>query len=144
MNSDPVGYRWRDKEVRMDPISLVVAALTAGASAALKDTTESTIKGTFRRLQELARRIVGADPAKQSDFPFATQEPQGDFASLEARLRAAGADYDNELLATARLLLEQLDPPGALVGKYHVRLGSSQGIVIGDHSTVTMRFDENR
>ena len=49
----------------MDPVSLIVAALAAGASAALKDTATEAIKDAYNGLKSLLKRKLGNEPAAQ-------------------------------------------------------------------------------
>ena len=46
----------------MDPISLIVAALAAGASAAVKDTAGQAVKDAYSGLKALVKRKLGVEP----------------------------------------------------------------------------------
>jgi hypothetical protein len=126
----------------MDPISLVIAAVTAGATAAIQDSAGTAVKDAYAGLKALIRRHFGDDRDAEADLEQAEQRPEGDHSALEERLAASGADRDKELLAAARALLEQVDPDGARQGKYDVTISGGKGIVVGDQSTVSMTFDE--
>jgi hypothetical protein len=126
----------------MDPISLIIAAVTQGALSAVGDTAGTAVKDAYGGLKALIRRRFGGDPDAEAELESAERQPEGDHAQLEDRLRAAGADRDGELLAAARSLLERVDPEGARAGKYDVKISGGKGIVVGDESTVTMTFNE--
>jgi hypothetical protein len=124
----------------VDPISLIVAALTAGAAAALKDTAGSAVKDAYAGLKTLLRRRFAGDHDAEAALAHAEREPEGDLAPLKQQLLAAGADRDDALVKAARALLEQADPEGAKAGKYNVTVTGGQGVVIGDAANVTMNF----
>ncbi len=49
----------------MEPISLIIAALVAGATAAAKDTAEKTVKDAYEGLKTLIKRKFEGDPLAQ-------------------------------------------------------------------------------
>jgi hypothetical protein len=122
----------------MDPVSLVVAALVAGATAGTKDTASAAIADAYAGLKALVRRRFGGEPDAESELEQIEQG--GDPAALERRLEAAGVDED--LVKQATGLLERLDPDGSREGKYRVQITGGQGTVVGDNATVTMNFGE--
>jgi RIP homotypic interaction motif len=124
----------------MDPISLVVTALAAGAAAALQDGAKSAIKAGYARLRELAKKRF-KNPAdgefllqKHEAAPDTWQDP------LAAELAEAGAGNDGDLLAAAQELMKLLDTAGSQAGKYVVSVQDSHGIQVGDHNTQTNYF----
>jgi hypothetical protein len=123
----------------MDPISLILAAVVAGASEAARETAGTAVKDAYTGLKEIIRRRFGGDRNAEAELEKAEQNPEADHTLLKDRLEATGADRDEELLVAARALLEQVDPDGR---KYGVKISGGKGIVVGDHSTVTMTFDE--
>ncbi|UZO74750.1 hypothetical protein M8120_18020 [Microcystis aeruginosa str. Chao 1910] len=50
----------------MEPISLIVTALVAGAVAAAKDTAEKGVKDTYQGLKTLIKRKFANDPLAQA------------------------------------------------------------------------------
>jgi hypothetical protein len=126
----------------MDPISLILAALAAGATAAVKDTAGEAVKDAYAGLKALVRRRFGGDSKAEAELDAVEREPGADPVALRAQLEGAWADHDDEILRVARELLEQLDPEGARAGKYRVNVSGGKGVVVGDNATVTMNFDE--
>ena len=127
----------------MDPATLIVSALVAGAAAAGKDVASSAIKDAYRGLKKL---LVARFHRKETDQAIPASAPTVDpavvleahqaqpdtwDAPLKEALAASGADHDQEILDAARALLEQVDPQGSAAGKYRVqssrRTGSSGG-----------------
>jgi hypothetical protein len=124
----------------MDPVTLIVTALAAGAASALQDDAKAAVKAALARLRELARKRF-KDPAngeyllvKHAAAPEAWQAP------LEAELVEAGAASDPDLIAAAQDLMRLLDAKGSKDGKYTVSAADSRGTQIGDHNTQTSYF----
>src|SRR4051812_23169941 len=88
-------------EVLMDPISLLVAALSTGAAAALKDTAETAVKDAYAGLKTLLMRRLAGDPQAEAQLERIEQEPEADPGPLKERLETAGADRDDELVRAA-------------------------------------------
>ena len=87
----------------MDPVTLIVTALAAGASAALKSTAESAVKDAYEGLKRLIfKRYRDVDVAPVEKRP----ESEAKRDSLAEDLAAAGASEDGELLAGAQQLIE--------------------------------------
>jgi hypothetical protein len=126
----------------MDPISLIVTALVAGASAALKDTTSSIVKDAYAGLKALVMRRFSGNPKAESQLAAAERAPAAGSADLKQYLQAAGADRDEDLLRKARELLQHIDPEGSRAGKYNVTVSGGKGVVVGDNASVTMNFDD--
>jgi hypothetical protein len=126
----------------MDPISLIIAALAAGAIAGVKDAAGEAVKDAYTGLKSLLRRRFAGNRQAEAALDEAERQPGSDQALLAAHLREAGADGDEELIRAARALLEQADPAGARAGKYNVRISGGKGIVVGDSANVTMTFND--
>jgi len=125
----------------MDPISLIVTALAAGASAALKDTASAAIKDTYAALKTLVRKYLNGDISVESQLDVVDGQPER-ASSLKQHLDSTGADRDEELLRLSHELLERIDPTGAQAGKYNVNVSGGKGAVIGDNASVTMNFKD--
>jgi hypothetical protein len=128
----------------MDPISLIVSALSAGAIAALKDTAGTAVKDGYAGLKALVLRRFHGNSDAQSQLAAVERAPvvTGSNTTLKQHLEAAGAGHDEELLRKAHDLLAQLDPKGAQAGKYNVAVSGGKGVVIGDAASVTMSFND--
>ena len=126
----------------MDPISLIIAALAAGAIAGVKDTAGQTVKDAYAGLKALIRRRFVGNTEAEAALGQLEQQPEADQAPLAQHLQAAGAADDEEIVRAAQALLKEADPTGARAGKYHVRITGGKGIVVGDRATVTMNFND--
>jgi RIP homotypic interaction motif len=124
----------------MDPVTLVVTALAAGAAAALQDGTAQAVKDAYARLRVLVKdRFTGRAKA---ELVLAEHEaaPQTWEAPLAAELSAAGAAADADLVAAAQALMNLVDEAGSQSGKYLVTVRDSQGVQVGDHNVQTNTF----
>jgi hypothetical protein len=125
----------------MDPVSLIVAALAAGASAALKDTAGQAVKDAYAGLKSLLKRKLANKPPAQEVIEQHEKAPDAWRRPLENELNQASVGDDEEIVRSAQQLHALLDPAGAQAGKYNVTITGGKGIVVGDHAQVTMTFD---
>jgi hypothetical protein len=90
----------------MDPITLIVLALTGGAAAGLKPTAEQAIKDAYSGVKALIQRKyakVDLTPLERKPESEAKRE------SVREDLADAGAGKDKELLDKVSALLEALE-----------------------------------
>ncbi len=125
----------------MDPVTLIVTALAAGAASALQEDAKDAVKAAYVRLRDILKRRfsgrrVGELALAEHEADPAMWEPQ-----LRAELAATGAENDPDLVDAAQALLSLVDPAGARSGKYYVSIRGSQGVQVGDHNTQTNTFN---
>jgi len=104
----------------MDPVTLIVTALVAGAAAGLKDTASSAIKDAYNGLKKLVRGKLADRPDGQLVLARHEQDPQVWNKPLVQELTAAGADDDPALVTAAQALMQLVDAAGSAAGKYRV------------------------
>jgi hypothetical protein len=126
----------------MDPLSLILAALAAGAAAALKDAAAQTVKDAYAGLKSLIKRKVASRPLAQDVIDQHEQAPEVWEKPLQDELKKAGVAEDEEVVRAAQRLLALIDPAGAQAGKYNVTVTGGKGIVVGDHAHVEMTFED--
>jgi hypothetical protein len=124
----------------MDPVTLIVTALAAGAASALQDGASAAVKDAYTRVRALVRRRFAGRPKGELVLAEHEAAPQTWQAPLAAELAAAGADGDADLVAAAQALMSLVDEAGARSGKYAVSVRDSQGVQVGDHNTQTNTF----
>jgi hypothetical protein len=125
----------------MDPVSLIVAALAAGASAAVRDTAGEAVKDAYAGLKSLLKRKLGDKPLAQEVIDKHEETPEVWEKPLQDELGKAGVAEDEEVVRAAQELLARVDPAGAASGKYNVTISGGKGIVVGDHAKVEMTFE---
>jgi hypothetical protein len=96
----------------MEPLTMIVSALAAGAAAALKPTAEQVIKDVYAGVKALIQRKY----AKVDLTPIERRpESEAKRKSVQEDLTEVGADKDPELLKQVTMLIEVLEknPPAA-------------------------------
>jgi hypothetical protein len=120
----------------MDPVTLIVTALAAGASAgvidALKDNAKDAAKAAYARLRGLVQRRVAGNPGAELALAEHQADPENWAAPLKAKLTLVGAGGDAELVTAAQALMDLVDRDGANAGKYHVTISGGQGVQVGE------------
>ncbi len=130
----------------MEPITLILAALAAGATAGLLDGLKAEVtekaRAGYRKLHDLVSARFREAGTANGEAVLAEYEadPQTFEKGLGRKLAEANAGQDEALLAAAKALLELVDQQGAAAGKYNVAVTGSQGVQIGDHGTQTNTF----
>jgi flavin-binding protein dodecin len=118
----------------MDPVTLIVVALAAGATKGLTDAASNAVKDAYASLKKL---VLG----KVSDTPsgaVAVQEHEADPDTWQAPvtklLTESGAGDDQSLVTAAQRLMELLDSAGAQAGKYVVNITASGDRSVAAHT----------
>jgi len=128
----------------VDPITLIITALAAGASAgvidALKDNAKDAARAAYAKLRGLASKRVAARPDGNLALDRYETAPRTWEAVLASELTEAGAADDADLVAAARALMDLLDQAGARAGKYNVTITGGQGVQVGDGNVQFNRF----
>jgi RIP homotypic interaction motif len=124
----------------MDPVTLIVTALAAGAASALQDGASAAVKDAYVRLKALVERRFANRPKGELVLAEHEAAPQTSEAPLAAELSAADAERDVALVAAAQALMRLVDEAGSRSGKYLVTVRDSQGVQVGDHNTQTNTF----
>ncbi len=118
----------------MDPITLILTALAAGAALGIKDTASAAVKDAYVTLKALVKSRFGGRPKAQVVLAKHERAPDTWQPPLRAELAEAGADSDSDLVADARALMRLIDPAGVRAGKYTVDVQGAQGVQIGDYN----------
>ena len=93
----------------MDSTTLIITALVQGAAKAATDVVPDAYKG----LRELLRQRFAGKPGAEMVLDGHASDPQTYVAPLRKQLEQAALAEDEEVLALARQLLEQLAAPAA-------------------------------
>jgi hypothetical protein len=120
--------------VAMDPITLIVTALAAGAALGAQDTVSAMVKDAYAGLKVLVKRRLGGRPGAELVLARHEQAPETWQAPLKAELAEAGADGDRDLIAAAQALLDLVRAAEGRTGKYTVDAAGAQGVQVGDHN----------
>jgi hypothetical protein len=125
---------------QVDPISVIVGALAAGAATGLTDNATSAVKDAYAGLRELVRRRFVARPAAEVALVEHEKAPEVWRAALAAELEATGAGVDGQIIEAARRVLALVEDSGIPASKYLVDLRGSQGVQVGDRNEQANTF----
>jgi hypothetical protein len=93
----------------MDPVSVVVGALAAGALTGVSETATSTVRDAYSELKSLVSAQLGRRRRSTSALERFEADPEAGEAALRAALRRVGADTDDAVLAAAQRVMWLLD-----------------------------------
>ena len=96
----------------MEPVPLIVAALTAGATAALQETAHGAIKAATRRPKALGQRRMTGDPAGEAALNEIERAPEADATAMKGRL-AATAPRPTKSFCARPMSRSSASTPGA-------------------------------
>jgi hypothetical protein len=129
----------------MDPVTVIVSALVAGAAAGAKDTASQAIKDAYSGLKSLIQKRFLGKPEAEMALAQHEKKPEVWEAPLKDALVNTGVDKDQAILQSAEKLLKLVQPQQVGTGKYSVQIGEAQGVVVGDQAQVEMTFgDESK
>lgn len=119
----------------MDPVTLILTALGAGAALGAKDTASAAVKDAYEGLKAQVKKRFEGRPDGELVLARYEEAPGSWKGPIAAELTAAGADADVDLVAAAQALMTLVDEAGTRVGKYNVQVHGGQGVQVGDYNT---------
>lgn len=136
--------RGQNKEINMEPVSIIVAALVSGAAAAAKETGAEAINDAYQGLKKLFIRQWKKATDDEAKAEFLIQGLETNPEAIEQYVRdevqKTMPDPDSDLLVHAQKLCELLEQNGHNVAKYNVKVEGSQGVAVGDGITQNNNF----
>jgi hypothetical protein len=131
------------QENNMDPLTLIVAALGAGATAAAKDTASQAIKDAYAGLKSMIQKHFANKPETEIILKQHEADPETWKKPLSKTLEEAKADHDPQILESAQKLLQLVHPEQHAQGKFNLQItGTVQGQQIGDFGTQSNVFGD--
>jgi hypothetical protein len=124
----------------MDPVSLVLGALAAGAGTGVTDVASSAITDAYQSLKQALGRWFKDTPGAELALREHASDPVTWEAPLAKAVRESGAAGDEAVVLAAQQLLALVEAPGTRTGKYVSDVRDSPGTVIGDNAYVTQTF----
>jgi hypothetical protein len=125
----------------MDPTTLIIGALAAGAAAAAKDTASQAVKDAYAGLKALIQRRFAEKKLPTGEMVLTEYEEDPDVwkKPLESALVKTETHQAEEVLEAVEVLkqaLEQTPEGREAVSKYILNIQNSEVGVIGDNATV--------
>lgn len=126
----------------MDPITLIIGALAAGAATGFTETASKAVQDAYAGLKALLRRRFAGRPEAETALEQHEKKPEVWEAPLAEALRETGADEDDEILKAATQLRELLGAAGGVVaeGDHAVAAGGNVGDVVSDSARVVKPY----
>jgi hypothetical protein len=118
----------------MDPVTLIVGALAAGALKGVGDAASTAVQDAYARLKALVSVRLAGSPSAVTALREHQLDPEANDAVLASHVRERGLGQDESVIAAAQQLMALLDTVGSRNGKYVVDLRGAQGIQVGDHN----------
>ncbi len=118
----------------VEPVTLVVSALVAGAAEAAKDIVSTTIKDAYTRLKTLVLKRFEAGGVKDDALVAHTPEQRD---TLTGKLEQVGVDEPT--VKAAEELLELLEATNK--AKFEVNVSEAKGLMVGDHNVQHNTFN---
>lgn len=122
----------------MDPITVILTALVAGAAKAAGDAAPDAYKG----LKALIQKKFEGKPVAEAMLQEHEKDPETYAAPLKKNLTEAGVDKDEAILKAAKELLEQLESQGDVPGTINIGQGA-KGIIGQNVTGATITGDIN-
>jgi hypothetical protein len=124
----------------MDPVTLIVAALAAGAASGAGEAATTAVKDAYQGLRRLvSARFAGRNAAEVALAEHET-DPDTWQAPLARELIQTSTNADPEVIEAAQRLMALLDQTGTRAGKYTVDLRGAQGVQVGDDNRQFNQF----
>src|ERR1700683_3388174 len=121
----------------MDPVVLILTALSAGAGLGLKDAASSAVMDACNSLKGLVRRKLVSRPDGDLVLTRHERDPQVWRKPLAQELAAVGAGDDSDLVLAAQAVMQLVDATGSAAGKYSVVSASEHAVGAGRDVNVT-------
>lgn len=125
----------------MDPISIIIAALIAGAAAGTTDAAKTAITDAYDSLKSKLRRASNDDPESEAlVVRHVTELAPSSETALREQLVRLGVANDPAIVEAARTVLARVEAhDSASLSQWSVS-GDVQGVVQSNFGTVEMNF----
>lgn len=120
----------------MDPLTLIVTALTTGVAIAAKDTATQAVRDAYSGLKALIQKHFADKPEAKTALEQFEKKPDVWKAPLEDALKEKAVDKDEVVVKMAQELLKLIDPHQAALSKYNIQINRAFGTAIGDQASV--------
>lgn len=125
----------------MDPITLILSALTAGATTNLSTITSVISKSLYKELKTLILRRFTENHEAPTLLADYEDDPEIYEIPLKRVLIKEQIDKDEEIIRAAMKLMKFVQPQQAAMGRYNVHIsGNAQSVAQGDYQQVNINF----
>lgn len=125
----------------MDPVTLIVSALAAGALKGAGETAGTAVKDAYTALRRLVSSRFAGKPAAEMVLAEHESDPDTYRQPLSKHVSESGLAEDQTVISAAQELMSMLDGEGSRAGKYIVALQGARGVQVGDHNQQSNVFN---
>jgi hypothetical protein len=122
----------------VEPVSLIVAALAAGALKGAGETATAAVKDAYTALKNAVAARFAGNPRAELALQEHAEDPETNEKPLAKQVEQSGAATDPRIVELAQELMRLLDADGTKAGTYDLR--GAQGVQVGDRNTQTNTF----
>ena len=120
----------------MDPITLILTSISAGAAAAAKDVVSEAVKDAYSGLRSMIMNHFKGSRQAEIALDSFEKDPDTWRNPLEKTIGETRIGEDPDVIAIAQKVLQLIDPAGHAEGKFNVQItGPMQGQQVGDFGT---------
>jgi hypothetical protein len=121
----------------VDPVTLILAALAAGAASGAGEAATQAVKDGYAGLKGLLQSKFAGNAKAVETLADHEADPAAYELPLAKQLALTGADQDAEIVAAAEEVVKAANGAG-IKTRYNVTVSGGKVGIIGDHGTVTM------
>jgi len=124
--------------VRVDPVTVIVSALAAGALHGVTDTATDAVKDAYTGLRDAVAAHFAGRPTAELVLAEHEQDPATYEQPLARQLQETGAADDPRVVELAKRLADLLGDRGRPSTVIDMR--GAQGPIVGDGNTISQVF----
>jgi hypothetical protein len=125
----------------MDPITLILNALSAGAVASVQSTASDAVKDLYNGLKTRIQHKLSGKQNAELVLSEYESDPETWETPLKKVLTQEQVYREQDILAAARSLILQINPRQDVSIKYSTTIyGNVEGYAQGDNQQITMNF----
>ena len=124
----------------MDPATVILSALSAGAVSAFQDTASAAVKDAYNGLVKLISKKFSKNTKAKAALGNHQKKPKGTHKTLKKALMDTKATEDTDILCAAEKLLDLISKQQAALNYDLIINGDAQGVIQENKGTVTMNF----
>lgn len=126
----------------MEPVEVILTALTAGAAAGVTEITGAAVKDAYKALVSLVTKKFGSNKEAKSHLDNYLKDSETWEKPVKKAIQESKIDKDDQVIALARELLK-LVKSKQQASKNHIEInGNVQGLIQEIKGRVTMNFNK--
>jgi hypothetical protein len=125
----------------VDPVSLIVGALSAGAASGLRDSAGAAVADAYAALRQRIARLLSDTPSAEAALAQYAIAPDVWRGPLIHELERAGAARNSDIIEAALQLIRLIKASGTDPGIARIDLLGAQGVQVNNDPGNTQNND---